>query len=96
MTVFIEADCNDTVAHLSGVHIAVIRTAHEGAARATATLDSHKNRPNRNKSKRHSRIEVTDLPVDALVSLVDPDGGAQFIEFGARGWHGTRALSSMF
>lgn len=96
MAIFIESDCNDTVAHLEGVHQAVLEKAHEGAARATATLDSHKGKKNRNNSKRHSHITVDDLDPDALVSLVDPDGGAIYIEFGARSWHGTRALSSMF
>ena len=96
MTFYIEPDCNETVAKLPGVHGAVLARAERARAKAAATLARHKgNGDDRNRSPNHSRITVTNdagYP-DVFLNLEDPDGGAIYIEFGARGWHGTRAIT---
>lgn len=77
-TVIIYPDCNETVAHLGGVILAVARTAQTGGLRARAKLVGHRKTGN-------ARIEVEHGSVDSFVSLVDPGGNAVAIEFGRTG-----------
>lgn len=80
MTVFIEPDCNETVAHLSGVIAAVYAKAQEGGARARSILEAH-----RHTGASSIEVSMGNAP-DSFVSLVDPN--AISIEFGRVGTMG--------
>lgn len=78
MAVFIEPDCNDTVAHLPGVRRALKKQANRIAAHAELELASHRH-------EGHAEITVTrGDKVDYFVNLDDTRGdrAAAAIEFG--------------
>ncbi len=90
----------DDIAHLSGVHRAVMNVAREKAAIATGYLMAHR-------AEGHASIEVTrGTKTDAFVSLTDQRSksnsyapAAAAIEFGRSGKNptqGVRALSRAF
>jgi len=81
------ADCNSTVAHLTGVIAAVHEAAVEGGAAAEAILRSHF-------ETGASQIEVTQGSVDSFVSLVDD--AAVSIEFGRTGARGKGTSQGVF
>ncbi len=100
-TVRIDADCDDVVAHLSGVRAELLDTAERGADRAEAILAAHRHQ---------GKTEIAVIPGDKLdffVTLIDhsgpEDGGpaAAAIEFGRSGGkrgatQGVGALSGAF
>lgn len=81
MAVVIYPSCDETVAHLPGVRLAVSAKAEEGAARARAILGAHR-------KTGKSSIDVTHGELDSFVNLNDPGGDAMSIEFGRTGARG--------
>lgn len=86
MAVEIYPDCNKTVAHLSGVHAAVVARARVAEAVAAARLAAHK--PGKDRAIGPSYVNVTTGDVDAFLNLNDPGGAAGAIEFGRSGGRG--------
>ena len=66
-SVEIYPNCNEIVAHLPGVRLALREEAQKGAARAKAKLASHKDTGD-------SRINVSHGSVDSWVGLDDSRG----------------------
>lgn len=85
--VFIEPDCNSTVAHLPGVIAAVHEAALEGAAAAEGILAAHF-------ETGASKVEVSQGSVDSWVSLVDDH--AVSIEFGRTGARGRGSSQGVY
>lgn len=83
MAVIIYDDCNDTVAHLPGVHAAVVARARQAEGVAQARLASHK--PGLDRIIGPTYVDVTTGDVDAFLNLNDPGGAAAAIEFGRSG-----------
>lgn len=94
MAVWIDPDCNKIVAHLGGVHGAVVARAHVAEGVAAARLAAHK--PGRDRLIGPSYVSVTTGDVDAFLNLVDPGGAAAAIEFGRPGMDGLHIITGAF
>lgn len=89
MAVFIEPDCNDTVAHLAGVVAAVHAKALEGEGKAKGILAARRDTG-------ASYIDVTQGDTDSFLNLNDPGGNAMAIEFGRSGARGRGTSQGVF
>jgi hypothetical protein len=94
VAVVIYPDCDERVAHLSGVHAAVVARAREAEAVAAARLAQHK--PGRDRLIGPSYVDVTTGDVDAFLNLNDPGGAAAAIEFGRPGMQGLHIITGAF
>jgi hypothetical protein len=94
VAVEIYPDCNKKVAHLDGVHAAVVARTAEAAAVATGRLAAHK--PGKDALIGPSYVDVTTGDVDAFLNLNDPGGAAAAIEFGRPGMDGLHIITGAF
>lgn len=94
MAVEIYDECNELVAHLPGVHRAVVARARAAEGGAAARLAAHK--PGTDLAIGPSYVDVTTGEVDAFLNLVDPGGAAAAIEFGRPGADGLHIITGAF
>jgi hypothetical protein len=94
MAVVIYPDCNERVAHLSGVHRAVVARARAAEGTAAARLAAHK--PGKDELIGPSYVDVSEGDVDAFLNLNDPGGAAAAIEFGRPGMQGLHIITGAF
>lgn len=94
MAVEIDPECDDRVAHLPGVHRAVVARARAAEGGAAARLAAHK--PGQDAYIGPSYVDVTEGDVDAFLNLNDPGGAAAAIEFGRPGMQGLHIITGAF
>lgn len=87
-------DCNERVAHLSGVHRAVVARAKAAEGGAAARLAAHK--PGKDALIGPSYVDVSEGDTDAFLNLNDPGGAAAAIEFGRPGMQGLHIITGAF